>query len=93
MAFFQPYAFKATLSKPELMNFIAKTSAELYFMAIPPKSAEVCGVFINEEMVEYFTNEFLIERIQPGESKNVREALAMPGCRKCGNEGLLEAMQ
>lgn len=75
------------------MNFIAKTSGELYFLAIPPQAVEVFGVFLNEDFVEYFTNEFLIEAIQPGEIKNVRDALAIPGCRKCGNEGLLEAMQ
>ena len=84
--------FRAELSKPALMDFIAKTSAEVYYLVIPKNSQLIYGLMISgdeQDVTDYIANEFIplsFELIPPTLVQRVAEA----GGKECGNKTLLE---
>jgi hypothetical protein len=89
-SFIQPVSFKAVLSKPALMDFIAKTPAEAYFLVIPATGNEVYGIVISEDVIEYLTNEFTVHSLEFVPPAQVQKVMANTPCKKSGNYALLE---
>lgn len=89
-SFIQPVSFKAVLSKPALMDFIAKTPADAYFLVIPSTGNEVYGIVISEDVIEYLTNEFTVHSLELIPPAQVQKVLATTACKKSGNYALLE---
>ena len=87
MAFFTPVWFKADLPKSAVMEFIARTPAECYYL-IPEGGDFYYGMFLFEDTLEYFTNEFTVRSLEIVTSDEVKEALSRPECRIWGNKEL-----
>ena len=90
MSFIRVITFKVELSKPTLMDFIARTPADLYFLVISEDGSQVYGIVTEETTIEYLTNEFIVKSFELVPLGEVKKALATAGCKKSGNHALLE---
>ncbi len=70
------------------MDFIAKTPPELYFL-VPAGGNLYYGFFLYDDMVEYLTNEFLVDAVQLLGSVEVKKTANIPGCKIWGNQELV----
>ena len=69
------------------MDFIARTAPEHYYL-IPGGGNIYYGMFISEEIVEYFTNEFTVRNLDIVTQVEVKRILALPGSKVWGDIGL-----
>jgi hypothetical protein len=90
MSFIQSFAFKAELTKPAVMEFIARTPAEFYFLVISSDGSHLYGMVMNMDVIEYLTNEFAVKSLEFISPIQVKQALTMEGYKKVGNHSLLE---
>lgn len=72
------------------MDFIARTPAEAYFLAIPLTGNEIYGIVISEDVIEYLTNEFTVRSLALLLPAQVKKIMATTACKKAGNYALLE---
>jgi hypothetical protein len=87
--FIQTVSFVAEMSKPSLMDFIARTPADVYFLVIPFTGNRVFGIVISDDVLEYLTNEFTILSLELVPQAQISKYLGEGNCRKTGNESLL----
>jgi hypothetical protein len=87
MAYINTYIFRAEVPKLSLLEFMSRTPPE-YYIFLVPAGPYVYGLFINNDVVEYFTNEFKVvtfEIVQLDELMKVMDS----GCKLWGNRELL----
>jgi hypothetical protein len=89
MSFIRLYSFRAELSRPALMEFIARTPPDC-FCFVAPAGTALYGLFLSGDVVEYFTNEFPLQAFAIVPPEEVKKACALPGCRVWGNAELLQ---
>lgn len=70
------------------MSFIASVPAEYYYFLVPDDNT-IYGMFISEEVVEYFTNEFPLQSFEIVRPDEIKKALQVKGCKVWGNKELL----
>ncbi len=87
MSFIVTYWLRAELSKPALMEFLARVPAEHYLLL--PDGNWVYGIFISEEVMEFFTNECAVRTLEVIPAGEVHRLAAAPGARIWGNRELL----
>jgi hypothetical protein len=88
MSFISTYTFRTEVSKPALLDFIAKTPPE-YFYFLVPGGPYVYGMFLTDDVVEYFINEFPVQTFEIVQAAVLNEILSQPGCKVWGNRELL----
>lgn len=88
MSFIQPYWFKVEMPPPSLMDFIARTSPEVYCL-LPAGGRWYFGVVLSEEVIEYLLNEFKVLSFEQSSSLHIQTAAAKPGCQIWGNTELV----
>jgi len=88
MGFITIYIFKAYLTKPALMDFIANVHPDQYFFLI--SSSEVYGIIVSDDLMEYFTTEFKVHGLEHVGADRLRVAMRTQQCRTCGNNELLD---
>jgi hypothetical protein len=89
MAFINPVWFKADLPKTAVMELIARTPVDCYFL-VPAGGDLYYGMFLEADMLEYLTNEFTVRSLQIVASTEVKKVLDRPGCIVWGNQDLLD---
>ena len=63
MSFYTPVSFRAELTKVSLMDFIALTEPDCYYLVLA--GGDLCyGMFLSEDMLEYLTSEFTVNNLQ-----------------------------
>lgn len=87
MTVFNPIWFRADLSKTAVMDFIARTAPEHYYL-IPAGGSTYYGMFISEDVVEYFINEFTVSNLDIVTQIEVKRMLSQPGCKIWGSKDL-----
>jgi hypothetical protein len=87
MAFVTPYCFRAEMSKPALMDFIARTPMEAYCLL--PEGSWVYGLVISNEVLEYLTNEFAVRTLEIIPAGEFQRLASRPQCRIWGSRELL----
>ncbi|MEI6945962.1 hypothetical protein V9K67_02095 [Paraflavisolibacter sp. H34] len=88
MSFIRIYPFRAEIPKPALLEFIARTPPDCFCFLVA-SGPWVYGLFLSEEVVEYFTNEFPCHRFEIVAPEEVRKARFGHGCKVWGNAELL----
>jgi hypothetical protein len=88
MSFIQPYWFKVEMPPPAVMDFIAKTSPDIYCF-IPAGGRWYFGVVLSEDVIDYLLNEFTIISFEQASPVHIQTAAAKPGCRIWGNTDLV----
>ncbi len=88
MSFISTYTFRTEVPKPALLDFIAKTPPE-YFYFLVPEGSYVYGMFLTDDVVEYFTNEFPVQTFEIVQADVLKEVSSRPGCKVWGNKELL----
>jgi hypothetical protein len=88
MSFISTYTFRTQISRPALLDFIAKTPPE-YFYFLVSSDAYVYGMFLTDDVVEYFTNEFPVQTFEIVHTDVLNKILKEPGCKVWGNKELL----
>jgi hypothetical protein len=86
--FVTSYYFKAEIAKPVLLDFIAKTPPELFYFLVPAGNY-VFGLFLTDELVEYFTNEFPVRSFEIVQPHVLKSLVATQDCKIWGNQELL----
>lgn len=89
MSFIRTYTFRTEIARPALLDFIARTPPE-YFYFLVTGGPDVYGMFLTDDVVEYFTNEFPVRSFEIIEQGKLNEILTQPGCKVWGNRELLE---
>jgi hypothetical protein len=80
MTFINPVWFKADLPITAVMEFIARTPAECYYL-VPAGGGFYYGMLLEEDMLEYLTNEFLVRSLQIAPSAEVKKCWNNLGAR------------
>jgi hypothetical protein len=88
MSFISTYTFRTEIARPALLDFIARTPPE-YFYFLVTGGPHVYGMFLTDDVVEYFTNEFPVQTFEIVEPGMLKEILSQPGCKVWGNRELL----
>jgi hypothetical protein len=70
------------------MSFIASVPAEYYYFLVPDDHS-IYGMFISEEVVEYFINEFPLQAFEIVRPEEIRKVMQIKGCKIWGNKELL----
>lgn len=78
------------MSTPGLLDFIARTPPELYYLLLTPDKT-IYGVFLSEDVMEYFINEFLPLTLEIISTTVLLKAAHAAGCKAWGNPDLLQA--
>jgi hypothetical protein len=89
MSFINPVWFKADLPKTAVMDLIARTPPN-YFYLVPAGDDLYYGMFLAEDGLEYLTNEFTVRSLKIVASDEVKNVLALPGCKVWGNQELID---
>ena len=71
------------------MDFIARTAPEHYYL-IPGGGTTYYGMFISEDIVEYFNNEITVRELAIVTQVEVNRILELPGCKIWGNKELID---
>ena len=87
MSFIVTYWLRAELSKPAIMEFLARVPAGQYLLV--PSDNWVYGVVVSDEVMEFFTNECSVRSLEFIPAAEVRQLAARPGARVWGNRELL----
>jgi hypothetical protein len=87
MSFIVTYWLRAELSKPAIMEFLARVPAEQYLLI--PRDNGVYGVVVSDEVMEFFTNECSVKALEVVPAAQVRQLAAEPGARVWGTRELL----
>ena len=87
MSFIRTYTFRTEIARPALLDFISRTPPE-YFYFLVTGDSQIYGMFLTDDVVEYFTNEFPVRTFEIIEQEALREILLQPGCKVWGNREL-----
>jgi hypothetical protein len=89
MAFFTPVWFKAELPQTAVMDFIARTPPDSYYL-VPAGEDLFYGMFLYEDTLEYLTNAFMVRSLEIVTSAEVKKVLIQPECKVWGNQELID---
>ncbi len=88
MSFITTHFFKAKIAKAELIEFISLAPSELYFFIISSEPV-VYGMFVSDEVVEFFTNEFTVQLFEIVSEETISSKLLVKDFKIWGNKELL----
>jgi hypothetical protein len=88
MSFISTYTFRTEIAMPALLDFIARTPPE-YFYFLVTGGTHVYGMFLTDDVVEYFTNEFPVRTFEIVEPGVLHEIFLQSGCKVWGNRELV----
>ncbi|RYY94394.1 MAG: hypothetical protein EOO11_17975 [Chitinophagaceae bacterium] len=89
MSFINPIAFKATLPRAALIDFIARTPPDQFVFVVPP-GPYIYGLFLSEDVAEFLCNEFPPDHFEIIPVAELRTLAGDAGVRIWGARGLLE---
>jgi hypothetical protein len=89
MAYITPVWFRVEHPQPSVMDFIARTPSEHYFL-VPIGGHQFYGMFLSVDTLEYLTNEFTVHSLEIVTSAEVRKVLTRPESKIWGNQELTD---
>ena len=87
--FITSHYFKAEISKVTLMEFLSSAPPDMFCFIIPKDEPFVYGIFLSDELIEYFLNEFIVKSFLNISKEELRQALEATGIGIWGNAEIL----
>jgi hypothetical protein len=86
-SFIPTYTFRAILSRPALMDFIARMPPENYVLLPQPDC--IYGIIVSDEAVDFFLNEFTVASFELVPISQIVQLGTTEGQKCWGNRDLL----
>lgn len=88
MLYYNPCWFKIELLPTAIMDFIAKTPPDCYFLVSVGENLYY-GMVVSEDIIEYLLNEFHVKSFEVLQSEQIKKVLFTPTYKFFGNQELL----
>jgi hypothetical protein len=75
------------MPKPAIMDFIARTPPEFYFLV--PDTTWVYGMLVSDDVMEFLINEFTVKSLEIVSVSEIRKVMFRPGARIWGSQDLI----